>query len=84
MGKYILRSLLQMVPVLFLISAIVFVLVHVTGDPVNLMLPETATEEDRAVLSKALGLDRPLYVQFGLFLYNAVQGDFGHSFHYGQ
>ncbi|MCU6793622.1 ABC transporter permease [Paenibacillus sp. WQ 127069] len=84
MGKYIFKSLLQMVPVLFLISTIVFILVHVTGDPVALMLPETATEEDRATLTKALGLDKPLLVQFGLFLSNVIRGDFGTSFHYGQ
>jgi len=78
------KSLLQILPVLFLISTIVFFLVHVTGDPVALMLPETATDEDRAVLSKALGLDQPLYVQFGVFLGNVLQGDFGTSFHYGQ
>lgn len=84
LGKYVIRSLLQMVPVLFIISLIVFILVHVTGDPVVLMLPETATEADRAALTEALGLDRPLLVQYGLFLANALQGDFGTSFHYGQ
>jgi len=83
-GRYILKSLLQIIPVLFLISTIVFILVHVTGDPVALMLPETATEEDRAILSSALGLDRPLYVQYGVFLSNVLQGDFGTSFHYGE
>ncbi|OXM85437.1 ABC transporter permease [Paenibacillus rigui] len=84
MGKYIVKSLLQMIPVLFLISTIVFILVHVTGDPVALMLPETATEEDRAVLSNAMGLDKPLYIQFLVFLNNVLHGDFGRSFHYGQ
>ncbi|WP_248928357.1 ABC transporter permease [Paenibacillus hamazuiensis] len=84
MGKYIVKSLLQMIPVLFLISTIVFILVHVTGDPVALMLPETATEADRAALSQALGLDKPLYIQFLVFLGNVLHGDFGRSFHYGQ
>lgn len=84
MGRYIARSLLQMVPVLFIISLIVFVLVRVTGDPVALMLPESATEEDRQALSIALGLDKPLYTQYAIFLSSAIQGDFGQSFHYGQ
>ncbi|MEI7028273.1 ABC transporter permease [Paenibacillus sp. y28] len=84
MVKYVLKSILQMLPVLFLISLIVFVLVHVTGDPVALMLPDTATEEDREILTKALGLDRPLLVQYGVFLSNLLHGDFGTSFHYGQ
>lgn len=78
------KSLLQMIPVLFFISLIVFILVRVTGDPVALMLPETATEEDRQVLTEALGLDKPLYTQYAIFIISAVQGDFGDSFHYGQ
>lgn len=73
-----------MIPVLFLITVIVFILVRVTGDPVALMLPETATEQDRLELTKALGLDEPLYVQYGVFIKSAVQGDFGISYHYGQ
>ncbi|MBW4082704.1 ABC transporter permease [Paenibacillus sp. S150] len=84
MAKYVAKSFLQMIPVLFFISLIVFVLVRVTGDPVALMLPETATEEDRQALTVALGLDKPLYTQYAIFIASAVQGDFGTSFHYGQ
>lgn len=84
MGRYLVRMLMQVVPVMFLISIIVFVLVHVTGDPVNLMLPETATEEDREILRAALGLDQPLYQQYFVYIKNVLQGDFGNSFHYGE
>lgn len=77
MGKYIVKSLLQVIPVLLIVSLIVFILVRVTGDPVALMLPETATEEDRAVLAQALGLDQPLYTQYVKFLGSALKGDFG-------
>ncbi|MCP1182398.1 ABC transporter permease [Paenibacillus sp. 1781tsa1] len=84
MAKYIVRSLLQIVPVLFIITMIVFILVHVTGDPVAMMLPDTATAEDRQVLRAALGLDRPLYVQYSIFVSNLLRGDFGDSFRYGQ
>lgn len=84
MGKYLVKSLLQMIPVLLLISLIVFILVRVTGDPVALMLPESATEDDRATLTRELGLDLPLYQQYGIFLANAIQGDFGTSFRYGE
>lgn len=84
MGKYVLKSLLQIIPVLFIVSLIVFILVRVTGDPVALMLPETATAEDRAVLTQALGLDQPLYTQYVKFLGSAIQGDFGQSFRYNQ
>lgn len=82
MRKFLLRSLLQIIPVLFLISLIVFILVHVTGDPVTLMLSDTATDEDRAILIQALGLDQPIHVQYYKFLGNLVQGDFGTSFRY--
>lgn len=84
MGRYVLKSLLQIIPVLFIVSLIVFILVRVTGDPVALMLPETATAEDRAVLTQALGLDQPLYTQYVKFLGSAIQGDFGQSFRYNQ
>lgn len=81
---YIIKSLLQVIPILLLVSLIVFILVRVTGDPVALMLPETATAEDRAVLTEALGLDQPLYKQYITFLGSALQGDFGTSFRYGE
>ncbi|MCM3699624.1 ABC transporter permease [Paenibacillus macerans] len=84
MAKYIIRSLLQVIPVLFIITLIVFVLVHVTGDPVSMMLPDTATPEDREVLRVALGLNQPLWVQYKIFVSNLLQGDFGDSFRYGQ
>ncbi len=84
MKSYVLRSLLQIIPVLLLVSLIVFILVRVTGDPVALMLPETATAADRAALTEALGLDEPLYKQYITFLGSAVLGDFGTSFRYGQ
>lgn len=76
------KSMLQIIPVLFLISVIVFVLVYVTGDPVSLMLADTATDEDREILIAALGLDQPLHVQYFTFISNMLQGDFGKSFRY--
>lgn len=84
MGKSIAKMVLQIVPVMLLISVIVFILVHITGDPVNLMLPETATEADREALRAALGLDQPLYIQYWQYLKNILQGEFGTSFHYGE
>lgn len=84
MRQYLLKSILQFIPVLFLISLIVFLLVHVSGDPVTLMLPDTATVEDRAALTAALGLDQPLYIQYFKFMGQLVQGDFGKSFRYNE
>ncbi|MGE6415245.1 ABC transporter permease [Planococcus kocurii] len=80
--KYLLVSLLKTIPVLFLITLIVFLLVRVTGDPVSLMLPETATEEQRDSLREALGLNEPLPVQYITYMTDVVQGDFGDSFRY--
>jgi peptide/nickel transport system permease protein len=80
--NHLFKSLLQIIPVLLIVSVIVFVLVHLSGSPVDLMLPEEATEEDRQALSAALGLDKPVYVQYGIFLKNAARGDFGRSYRY--
>jgi len=82
MKKFIVKQLLQIIPVLFLVTLIVFILVNVTGDPVSLALPMDATEEEREAMRVALGLDKPLIVQYGIFLGNLVQGDFGDSFKY--
>lgn len=84
MRNYAIRRLIQMVPVLFLIVSIVFVLLYVSGDPVFLMLPEDATEEEVNALREALNLDKPFYIQFGTFLLHVAQGDFGQSFRYQQ
>lgn len=84
MRQYLFKTILQIIPVLFLITIIVFLLVHASGDPVSLMLPDTATDEDRQNLTAALGLDRPLIQQYFTFLGNLLQGDFGKSFRYDE
>jgi peptide/nickel transport system permease protein len=84
MKKFLIRRLLQIIPVLFIISFVVFALVHVAGDPVALMLPEDATEEDIRILREALNLDKPFLVQYGTYVLNMLQGNFGESFKYGQ
>lgn len=84
MKKYIIRRLLQLIPVLLIISFFVFALVHLAGDPVALMLPDDATEQDREALRAALNLDKPFLVQYGTFLSKLVQGDFGKSYRYNE
>lgn len=84
MKKYIIRRLLQLIPVLLIISFFVFALVHLAGDPVALMLPEDATEEDREALRAALNLDKPFLVQYGTFISKLLVGDFGDSFRYNE
>jgi len=83
MGKFLFKRLLEIIPVLFIISFIVFTLVFVAGDPVALMLPEDASQEDIENLKEALGLNEPFLVQYGKYVIGMLQGDFGESFRYG-
>lgn len=82
-GRSTLRALLQFVPVLYIVSLIVFVLVYLTGDPSALLIPEDASEEDRLALVAAWGLDQPWYVQYLRYMGNILSGDFGVSYRYG-
>ena len=82
MVKFLIRRILEIIPVLLIISFIVFTLVFVAGNPVALMLPEDASTEDIAALEVALGLDQPFIIQYGKYMINLVQGDFGQSFKY--
>jgi len=80
--RYLSKYLFQIIPVLFIISFIVFVLVYLAGDPVSLMLPDTATNEEVATLREALGLNQPFLMQYWIFLKNMMTGNFGESFRY--
>ena len=79
MQRYIIRRFCQSVLALIVLSMVIFLMSRLTGDPVLLMLPDDATQEDIAQLRQALGLDRPLPVQYWAFISKAVQGDFGRS-----
>ena len=84
MGRYIIKRLLEIISVLFIITFIVFFLVRLSGDPVNTMLPPEATPQDRQEMREALGLDKPVLEQYGIFLGDLVHGRFGTSLRYGQ
>jgi peptide/nickel transport system permease protein len=79
MQKYIIRRFFQSMVALLALSMLIFLMSRLTGDPVLLMLPDDATKEDIEQLRHALGLDRPLHVQYWVFISKAVQGDFGRS-----
>ncbi len=79
MQRYILSRVFQGLIALLALSLIIFMSVHLSGDPALLLLPPEATTADYEQLRENLGLDRPILVQYGTFLLNAVQGDFGHS-----
>lgn len=76
------KRLLGIVPVVFGVLLLTFLLVHlVPGDPVEVMLGESATSADRSALRAELGLDRSLPLQFVAYLGKLARGDFGHSIH---
>lgn len=79
MSIYILKRLGEAVLVCFGISLITFLLLHVAGDPVSLLLSIESKAEDAAILRQALGLDKPLYVQYLIFLKGLTRLDFGNS-----
>lgn len=80
MGRYIVRRILQMVPVLVGVSLFVFVGMHIIpGDVATLLLGDKATPESLERLQHELGLDQPIYVQYYRWISRAVQGDFGIS-----
>ncbi len=80
MARYITKRALQGLIAIFGALLIVFVAQRLSGDPVALMLPMDASEADFAAMREALGLDKPLLVQFAIFLGNALTGDFGQSY----
>jgi peptide/nickel transport system permease protein len=84
MLAFIVRRLLQSVLVMLAVGFIAFSLFNFVGDPVSLMLPPEATQADRDEVRKSLGLDQPFYVQFGTFIGNALQGNFGISLRLGR
>jgi len=79
MFPYVVRRLGQGALVVLSVSVVVFGMMYLTGDPVRLMLPLEATEEDVQGMRQALGLTDPLPVQYLRFLRKAVRGDFGDS-----
>ena len=80
MGRLILRRLLATVPVLVLVTAGVFALIHLTpGDPIDVMMAESVDPEVKANLRRELGLDRPILVQYAAWMGRLVQGDLGRS-----
>jgi len=80
MLAYILRRILILIPTLLGVSILVFLMLHMTpGDPAELLLGERATEEALVELREHLGLNEPLYVQYGLFLKRLMKGDLGET-----
>ncbi|MBC7093528.1 ABC transporter permease [Candidatus Bipolaricaulota bacterium] len=81
MGAYLVRRLLMLVPTLIGVTAIVFSLMHVSGDPIRLLFGPNVSEEKVLEKRAELGLDKPIHVQYWNWLTRVVQGDLGLSIH---
>ena len=73
------RRIVRLAVVLVGVSLVTFAILHVSGDPVSLMMPE-APEADRVALRQTMGFNDPLLLQFARFVANTARGNFGHSF----
>src|SRR2546426_1758328 len=80
LGHRVVRALIA----LWLVSTVVFVVMRLSGDPVPLLLPPDAPRSEIFRVRAELGLDRPVLVQYAIFLGNVLRGDFGRSIHFRQ
>ena len=79
MWRFLVGRVLQTLLSLLVVVSIVFFLTRLSGNPIHLLLDVNATERDQEILTHHLGLDRPLPVQYGLYVKNVALGDFGNS-----
>lgn len=82
MTAYVVKRLVQAVPVLLGITLVAFLLVRLTGDPASVMLPPDVPKETAEQFRREFGLDQPVWVQYAQFVGNAARGDFGKSIRY--
>jgi peptide/nickel transport system permease protein len=79
MLRYLSGRLLQTLVSMLVVISIVFVLTRLSGNPIHLLLDVNATERDQEILTRHLGLDKPLLVQYAIYVRNIAAGDFGNS-----
>ena len=82
MKRFIVKRLGYAVLSLILLSLTIFLLVRLTGDPSVLLVEPGASKDDLAAVRLQLGLDRPIWVQYGQFMWGLARGDLGKSFYY--
>jgi len=82
MQRYLLLRLAQTVMALFGVTMLVFALTRLSGDILDMMLPAEATAEDFARVEKLWGLDKPLVIQYGVYMGNVFKGDWGRSYRF--
>jgi peptide/nickel transport system permease protein len=80
-ARFLAYRLLRMLVALWCVVTVVFIVMRLSGDPVPLLLPPDAPIAEMERLRSEMGLDRPIYVQYGVFVRQALKGDFGRSIH---
>ena len=84
MTVFVIRRLMQAALVILVMSLLVFLGVHVVGNPVDILINPMFTQEEYERAVQSLGLDRPIHEQYVVFLGNALRGELGDSFVFGQ
>ena len=85
MASFVARRLLAVLPVLWVVSVVVFLILRLApGDPAAVIAGNNATSEDIAQIRSQLGLDRNLVSQYGIWVGKVVQGDLGYSYYLGK
>ncbi len=80
MYAYLIRRILYLIPVMLIVVTFIFFMIHlIPGDPAAVMAGSEATKEDIESTRRFMGLDRPLYEQYGRFVFRLIQGDLGKS-----
>jgi ABC-type dipeptide/oligopeptide/nickel transport system permease component len=82
MTRYAVSRIGQGIITLVILATLVFLLARLVGNPIDLMLSESATEEERTFLTRQLGLDRPLHIQYAAYMGGLLRGDVGLSFRF--
>lgn len=83
MSEYLIRRLAFSLTAMLGVITIVFILLHVSGDPASLLVTQDATRQDMERIRQAYGLDRPLSVQYARFMERVARGDLGYSYRQG-
>ena len=84
MQRFLMRRFVMIIITLIAVSMIIFVMARVTGDPRVLLLDENASKEQWEQMGRELGLDKPYYHQYAIFMKDVLRGDFGDSIYYSE
>ena len=81
--NYLIKRIIQIIPVLLIVTILIFSIIRlIPGNPAEVILGDRATPEMVAILEKSMGIDKPIYVQYLIFMKNLLRGDLGNSIHY--